>query len=287
MENMENVSVIIDNSDSYEEEDYTKGWGVTACDHDNADDCDSCQHKNCVTGCARTYREAREEMKEKNKDKMDEEAEEEGKKEVKPFDLSKLAPPLPDPFEGTYRQFQCENYDKFLEMVGAGKMTINMVIRAGVVLTITQEIDKRWLFHRETVFKAKSMVGMATNTRKVVENKYVLDGEVNEMLEDWDSREVLTTLVIEGQDPLEIHRFHSQCSCTVNCPSSVCTEGRRLILHQKADTNKKVACDCSLVYELDRTGEELTITNMVEDEKICVRRFRRNLKPGARKLTVA
>jgi len=288
MENKENESnmIITPATPLSDDPDYLKGWASQPdCDHENGDKCDHCQHKNCLTGCAKTYREAREEMKEKQRSKSREPEPEE--REIKPFDLSKLAPPLPDPFEGTYKQFQCENYDKFLELVGAGKMTINMVIRAGCVLTISQEIDTRWLFHRETIFKVKSMVGMPTNTRKVSENRFVMEGEIKEMLEDWDQREVLSTLVIEGQDQDGAESHKPKCSCTVNCPSSVCTEGRKLILHQRANKDKEFHIDSSLVYELDQSGEELTVTNMVGGEKISVRKFRRNQKPGGRKLTVA
>ena len=49
-----------------------------------------------------------------------------------------LAPPPPDPVEGTWKLIQCENYEKYLEKIGTGPLSLNMVMRANVVLTITQ-----------------------------------------------------------------------------------------------------------------------------------------------------
>ena len=48
------------------------------------------------------------------------------------------APPPPDPLEGTWKLIQCENYEKYLEKIGTGPLSLNMVMRANVVLTITQ-----------------------------------------------------------------------------------------------------------------------------------------------------
>ena len=40
--------------------------------------------------------------------------------------------------EGTWKLIQCENYEKYLEKIGTGPLSVNMVMRANVVLTITQ-----------------------------------------------------------------------------------------------------------------------------------------------------
>ena len=94
----------------------------------------------CLTGCAHTYKEAREAQKEREKERNEDDDLTKSMKERKPksFCLSKLTPALPDPLEGTYRQFQSHKYDKYLEMLGAGPMSINMVLRANVVLKISQ-----------------------------------------------------------------------------------------------------------------------------------------------------
>ena len=54
------------------------------------------------------------------------------------FCLAKLAPPPPDPVEGTWKMIQCHEYEKYLEKIGTGPLSLNMVMRARVVLTITQ-----------------------------------------------------------------------------------------------------------------------------------------------------
>ena len=91
----------------------------------------------CLTGCAHTYREAREAQKEREKER-NEDVNPTKERKHKSFCLAKLAPSLPDPLEGTFRQFQSQNYEKFLAMVGAGPMSINMIMRANVVLKINQ-----------------------------------------------------------------------------------------------------------------------------------------------------
>ena len=96
----------------------------------------------CLTGCAHTYREARQLIKEKERLRRESQAHEELIKERKPksFCISKLGPVLPDPLEGTYRQFQLENYDSYMEALGAGKMSRNMILRSTVVLQINEVI---------------------------------------------------------------------------------------------------------------------------------------------------
>ena len=97
---------------------------------------------NCLTGCAHTYREAREAQKEREKEKVKENSNSTKERKHKSFCLAKLAPSLPDPLEGTYRQFQSQNYEKFLAMVGAGPMSINMIMRANVLLKISQVVGE-------------------------------------------------------------------------------------------------------------------------------------------------
>ena len=98
--------------------------------------CEESKQIKCLTGCAHTYREAREAQKER--EKAEENPNQRKERKHKSFCLSKLAPSLPDPLEGTFRQFQSQDYEKFLAMVGAGPMSINMIMRANVVLKISQ-----------------------------------------------------------------------------------------------------------------------------------------------------
>ena len=100
--------------------------------------CEESKQIKCLTGCAHTYREAREAQKEREKEKTEENPNQRKERKHKSFCLSKLAPSLPDPLEGTFRQFQSQDYEKFLAMVGAGPMSINMIMRANVVLKISQ-----------------------------------------------------------------------------------------------------------------------------------------------------
>ena len=86
---------------------------------------------------------------------------------------------------------QCHDYEQYLTAVGTGPLSRVMVMRASVVVGITQvlplgegpnggqgtrggeeevhcvsqELDKRWRIVTETSIKAKSMKGYATYTR--------------------------------------------------------------------------------------------------------------------------
>ena len=61
-----------------------------------------------------------------------------GERRRSSFCLKKLAPPSPDNVEGTFKLIGSENYEQFLRMVGCGPLSLNMVMRANVVLTVAQ-----------------------------------------------------------------------------------------------------------------------------------------------------
>ena len=58
----------------------------------------------------------------------------------KSFCISKLGPVQPDPLEGSYRQFQVENYEAYMEALGAGQMSRNLILRSNVVVKINEVI---------------------------------------------------------------------------------------------------------------------------------------------------
>ena len=57
-----------------------------------------------------------------------------------------------------------------------------------------QELDKQWRIRVETIIRAKSIKGYNTRAGKVTENKFQLDIEKFELVEDWDQRFVSSTL---------------------------------------------------------------------------------------------
>ena len=64
-------------------------------------------------------------------------------KEKKPrsFCISKLGPVPPDPLEGSYRQFQVDDqYDAYMEALGAGQTSRNLILRSNVVVKINEVI---------------------------------------------------------------------------------------------------------------------------------------------------
>ena len=98
------------------------------------------EHHVCLTGCAHTYREARDQQKERLKEKNQDSEHRPPVKERKSFCVSKLGPVPPDPLEGSYRQFQVENYEAYMEALGAGQMSRNLILRSNVVVKISEVI---------------------------------------------------------------------------------------------------------------------------------------------------
>ena len=74
--------------------------------------------------------------------------------------------------EGTFKLMGSKNYEEFLSAVGTGPCSQDMVMRADMVMFITQEHDKQWRIANETLIKAKSIRGYRTNNRKWTENKF-------------------------------------------------------------------------------------------------------------------
>ena len=117
----------------------------------------------CLTGCAQTYNTSRRgsrafnkgefgvikedeetEVKEERQDNVSEESVVYNKERRRSsFCLAKLAPAPPDPVEGTWKMIQCHHYEKYLEKIGTGPLSLNMVMRARVVVTISQVGNKK------------------------------------------------------------------------------------------------------------------------------------------------
>ena len=97
-------------------------------------------HQDCLTGCAHTYREAREARKERIKcgEHHHEQEQEICPKRNRSGCRLKLGPVVPDPLEGVYKQFQNDQFDKYMAAMGAGQMSISMILRSTANLKITQ-----------------------------------------------------------------------------------------------------------------------------------------------------
>merc|ERR1719433_2236869 len=100
------------------------------------------------------------------------------------------------------------------------------MMRADLVLVIQQEEDKQWRLATETLIKAKSVRGYRTNNRKWTENKFKCGEAKPELLDDWDQRLVVTTLLVNE-------------------------EGSRLSLDQVAETDQLFCKDSTLLFEVD------------------------------------
>jgi len=140
--------------------------------------------------------------------------------------LKKLMSGKPTVIEGKYKLTASNNYENFLRMIGTGPLSLNMVMRASVFLTISKTIDECFQIKMETVIKAKSATGYRTSTPKVTQNKFREDEARIELLEDWDQRVLLSTLT---RSP----------------------DGNRLTLAQQADQNQKYNNSSTIIMEVD------------------------------------
>jgi len=161
-----------------------------------------------------------------------------------------FSPPGPDMIEGQFAMIASNNYEQFLEAVGTGPLSRNMVMRAKIQMNFLQTPDKQWQITSETAIKAKSLTGYATYNRKITQNKFK-EGECKpEIVDDWDQRLVVTTLFREE-------------------------DGRRLRLEQIAEKDQKFCADSTIIFDVDREdSDSMTVTFMAGDI-IAWRKFRR------------
>ena len=57
-----------------------------------------------------------------------------------------------------------------------------------------QELDRHWSIRYETVIRAKSNKGFKTRVWKVTQNKFQLEEERPELVDDWDQRLLMSIL---------------------------------------------------------------------------------------------
>lgn len=181
----------------------------------------------------------------------EEEEDLEEKKTVRRVSLAKiLAPQGPDLVEGRFSMIGNNNFEQFLEAVGTGPLSRNMVMRAKVTLTISRTPDRQWIIVQETAIKAKSVTGYSTCNRKLTQNKFKEGEEKPELLDDWDQRMVITTISRED-------------------------EGARLKLEQYADKDEKFHEDSTVIFAVDREDTDILIATFMINNVIAWRKFRR------------
>jgi len=182
------------------------------------------------------------------------EEDEDNLEQIKParrISLAKiLAPQGPDLVEGRFTMIGNNNFEQFLEAVGTGPLSRNMVMRAKVTLTISRTPDRQWIIVQETAIKAKSVTGYSTCNRKLTQNKFKEGEEKPELLDDWDQREVITILSRED-------------------------DGARLKLEQYADKDEKFHDDSTVIFAVDRDDTDILTATFIINNIISWRKFRR------------
>jgi len=230
---------------------------------------------DCLTGCAATFREA---MEEGRRIREATPRMEYKPRPAKSFCVSSLLTAAdPFPIEGVYEQFDSENYEDYLEMIGAGRMTIGMIMKSGRILTIKFEEDKRWLIRCSTTFKnLVTMAGFNTDIPgKVVENKYQEGVPIKEHLQDWDLREVESTLEYEEGSAPEYHG--NKCTCNQDCPSAQVVVEPSLTVTQVPVEGSSHPVSLKLVYQLEPKDQDVLLLQVhKDDEVIAWKRLKRH-----------
>jgi len=165
------------------------------------------------------------------------------------------------PIEGSYKLVGSINYEDYLGKVGTGPCSMDMVMRADMVLSIEQEEDKQWKISNETLIKAKSVRGYRTNNRKWTENKFVAGEAKPELLDDWDQRLIVTTLEVNP-------------------------EGTRLTLNQVAEKDQWHHEDSTVVLEIEtEEGDVYLIMTSMAADVVSWRKFKKIIKQINRKIS--
>jgi len=236
----------------------------------------TCLHAGCSTHCASTYSNSR--SRRKTLSALSYERQIALQKESEDSDVSSKASPIvkrkvskfriekePEKklIEGTYKHSGSINYEEYLAAIGTGPCTQDLVMRAGMVLRITEEPDKQWRISTETLIRAKSVKGYRTNNRKWTENKFKAGEPKPELVDDWDQRLVVTTLTVNN-------------------------EGTIITLDQAAEKDMASAQDSVVVLEVDQEEPDVLIMTCIAGDVVGWRKFERqvvNSKFSGRKIS--
>merc|ERR1711874_395053 len=227
----------------------------------------TCLHTTCCTQCASTYNNPRSRRKtvsalsyerqlavQKGAVSEDSDASSlaspQGRRKASVFRIERV--PEQKLIEGTYKHSGSINYEEYLAAIGTGPCTQDLVMRAGMVLRISQEPDRQWRISTETLIRAKSVKGYRTNNRKWTENKFKAGEPKPELVDDWDQRLVVTTL-------------------TVNNTGSMIT------LDQAAEMDMPRSQDSVMVLEVDPEEPDVLIMTCVAGDIVGWRKFDRQV----------
>jgi len=161
----------------------------------------------------------------------------------------------PDHLQGAFSLVASHNFDQFLKKIGTGPLSLNMVMRASVILTITKTPDEHWEIGFETGIKAKSVVGYSTCNRKMTKNKFLEGVPKPELVDDWDQRLVVTTLSLDQV-------------------------AKKLILIQTAEKDQRFCLDSKITFNVAPDDTDKIIATYEIDGVKAERMFRRQTQPS-------
>jgi len=218
------------------------------------------QTSRCSTQCAGTYRNRRNRRKlstwDPTKNLTSDDSDDNstsstaGRRKLSNFQVNKSGEK--NLIEGTFKKIESINFENYLTAVGAGQFTKDMVMRAGVVLRITKELDKQWRISTETLIRGKSVRGYRTNNRKMTENKFKVGEEKPELLDDWDQRLVVSILEVNN-------------------------EKTKLTLQQTAEKDQSFANDSLVEFEVEPEEPNVLVVKSRIGDVVAWRKFERQI----------
>ena len=78
--------------------------------------------------------------------------------------------------------------EEVLRLLGSGTCITSMVLQSFMMLSIQEDVDYQWWVRTEYRFKGLNCLGFRHRANKMTSNKYQLENEKPDVLEDWDKR---------------------------------------------------------------------------------------------------
>ena len=95
-------------------------------------------------------------------------------------------------FIGVWCLKSSENMEEVLRLLGAGPCTTSMVSQSYMLLSLQEDVDYQWWVRYEYRLKGVTVNKMYQTVRqtvnKLTSNKFYLEQEKPDVLEDWDKR---------------------------------------------------------------------------------------------------
>ena len=78
--------------------------------------------------------------------------------------------------------------EEVLRLLGAGTCISSMILQSYMLLSLQEDVDFQWWVRYEYRMKGLNHLGFRQAVNKLTSNKFFLEQEKPDVLEDWDKR---------------------------------------------------------------------------------------------------